>query len=131
MSGDRPYTAEVAAEVRQRGQRVAETLLSRPACVRPELRGPVDRLVRAVFEMGPNVGVDRVPDEVIRAKAIEAGVDESLAMLEFIAAAHALHVEQWARGLSTEQYQHEHRVRAGRVNLWAAVLRTIPAGGAA
>ena len=48
MSGDRSYTAEVAAEVRQRGQRVAETLLSRPACVRPELRGPVDRLVRGM-----------------------------------------------------------------------------------
>lgn len=119
---------KVNAEVRRRGAAVAETLLSRPAMVCADLRGPVDRLVRAVFEMGPNVGVDRVPDEVIRAKAIEVGVTEDVATLEFIAAAHALHVERWALGLSQEQYQHEHRVRAGRVNLWAAVLRTLPAG---
>lgn len=89
-------------------------------------RQKIDGFLRMVCELGPNSGVDVVPENVIAKFANEAGIDNSMAFIEFVDSCLRLHVDQWALGKTQDQYRRQHAARSGRVNIWATVLRHMP-----
>ena len=85
------------------------------------VREKIQHFERMVRDIGGTI-----PTEVLCKLAVDSGIEQPTAMLEFIDACYQLHVDTWAFGRSQDEYRKQHAIRQGRVNIWAAVLRHIP-----
>lgn len=93
-------------------------------------RDKINHFMRMVRESGPNYAIDMVPDKIVFTLAVNSGIDHATAMLEFIDACLRMHVDDWAYRKPAVEYEREFAVRKGRVNIWACVLRYMPAEAA-
>ncbi len=87
------------------------------------IRERIDGFLKALFEMGPRYGLDRVAGDVVGKLAVEHGLTKDVALIEFTDACLRVYVDNWPFGLSAEQYRQQSSARFGRVKIWAAVIR--------